>query len=604
VRSSSNPGRAPGRDRDAAVLSRRRILWIKVRMAVLLFLLAAGLAGIVRRAWILQVRQGPVLRALAEDQYLRDVRLPARRGVILDRAGNELAVSAMVDSIFANPREVRDPAAAAGALAGVLGVDPEPLARRLAGRKHFVWVKRRVRPQEAAAVRALRIPGIAITPESERFYPNRELAGHVLGFVGADAVGLEGLELEMDEVLRGRGERVQGLADALGNVVFSDDLFDDGRGAGADVQLALDRTIQHIAEEELANTIRAFEAKAGSVVVADPRTGEIIAIANHPAFNPNEFSAFPQGDRRDRAVTDRFEPGSTLKVFTVAAALASGAVAPDDVFFCERGLWQLADYKIRDSHRDGWLNPAQVLARSSNIGAGKIGLATGKSKLFSYLRRFGFGQRTGVPLPGESSGSLRDFRRWYDVDLVTTAFGQGMTATTLQLTMAMAAVANEGQLMEPILVRRVIDSKGRTTRQWLPRVRRRVIPRSTARLLADMLTSVTEEGGTGLEAGLGDMLVAGKTGTAQKADFLSGGYTDLWVASFIGFVPADRPRLVISVVVDEPVINHTGGVVAAPAFRRIADRSLRYLGEMPSRVAVTVAPGTQSAPASGPASGR
>ena len=570
-------------DHDPTFVSGRRVLWIKVRIGILLFLLAVGLSLIVRRAWVLQLEQGDELRQMAEQQYLREVRLPGRRGTLYDRNGRELAVSVDVESVSANPREVSDPARAAAGLSRVLGVDEALLTKRLSSRRFFAWIKRRVQPDDAAAVRALGLRGIYIQRESRRFYPNRELGSHVLGFAGLDAVGLEGLELIYDRQLRGRGEVVQGLRDARGNLVFAEDLVDGREVTGHDLVLTLDKTIQHIAEEELSAAMTTYEARAGSVVVIDPRTGEVLAIANTPTFNPNDSSESTPFDRRNRAVVDRFEPGSTIKIFTVSAALAAGTLRPNEQIFCEHGFFEIADYTIHDAHRDGWLSPTQVLGRSSNIGAAKIALGLGRSRLYQYFRRFGFGEPTGLPLPGETPGSINDYRDWKDGDTASAAFGQGLSVSAFQLAMAVAAVANGGKLMRPLLVKRVVDSRGETVEENLPRVRRRVIPAATARLVSSMLTAVTEDGGTGLEAALEDYLVAGKTGTAQKADFERGGYArDRWLASFVGFVPADRPRLAIVAIIDEPIVSHYGGLVAAPVFRRIADRSLRYLGVTPS----------------------
>lgn len=568
---------------DATFVSGRRVLWIKVRIGFLLLLLAIGLGLIVRRAFVLQLVEGDELRQMAEQQYLREVRLPGRRGTLYDRNGRELGVSVDVESVSANPRQIAQPERAAAQLAGALGLDEARLAQRLKSRRFFAWIKRRVQPEEAAAVRALKLPGVAIERESRRFYPNRQLAAHLLGFAGMDGVGLEGLELVYDEPLRGRGEVVQGLRDARGNLVFAEELVDGRRVTGHDVVLTLDKTIQHIAEEELAAAMTTYEAHAGAVVIVDPRTGEVLAIANAPTYNPNDSSGSTAFDRRNRAVVDRFEPGSTIKIFTVAAALAAGTLRPNDQIFCERGFFEMADYTIHDAHRDGWLSPTQILARSSNIGAAKIALGLGRSRLYQFFRRFGFGEATGLPLPGETPGSINDYRDWKDGDTASAAFGQGLSVSAFQLAMAVAAVANGGKLMRPLLVKRVVDSRGETVEENLPRVRRRVIPEATARLVSSMLTAVTEDGGTGIEAALDDYLVAGKTGTAQKADFEHGGYADdRWLASFIGFVPADRPRLAMVVVIDEPIVSHYGGLVAAPVFRRISDRALRYLGVTPS----------------------
>lgn len=540
-----------------------------------------GVAAVAKGAWQLGVERSEELIELAEEQYQRRISLPARRGMITDRHGEELAVEVEVDSVYADAGSVSDPAAAAARLARYLRTDEKTIFERLASKKHFVWLERRVTPDAAAAVTGLEIPGVRLLKESKRYYPNRFLASHVLGFAGIDAVGLEGVELRYDDQLQGRREAVTGQRDARGHVVFADSVFGPEGVVGNTVELTIDKTLQYIAEQELAATVRTYNARAGQVVVMDPHTGELLAIANWPSFNPNVLAQSRPEMRRNRAVLDVFEPGSTFKVFTLAAALNSGAVRPDDLIFCERGRWEIGDKKkvpIHDDHQDGWLTPAQCLKRSSNICFAKIALEMGKKRLYHYLRRFGFGETTRVDLPFEARGVLHHYKKWYDIDAATIAFGQGVGVTGIQMTAALSAVANGGLLMKPMLVRRIAGPDKETLRTFGPSKTRRVISRYTARLVGDIMTSVTEEGGTGAEGALDGFLVAGKTGTAQKSVGRTGYQDDKWVASFFGFVPADRPRLAISVVIDEPLINHYGGTVAAPALRRIADQSLRYLG--------------------------
>ncbi len=565
-------------------LDPRRARWMKLRIVLLALALFAGAGAVARRAYDLQIEQGPVLRKLAEEQYLRDIRLAPKRGTIFDRRGAPLAVSVDVDSVWANPRELRarggDPMTTALALGRVLpGVDVEALARRMALDRYFVWLERRVTPQQAAAIRAMNLPGVSMSSEARRYYPNRELAAHVLGFADIDGVGIEGLERQFEERLRGSVAAVPAIRDRRGRVVFSEQLLDDRAAQGDDLVLTIDKAIQTVAEHELALAVRTSEARAGTVIVMDPQTGELLALANYPTFNPNDPGNASPNARRNRAVTDRYEPGSTIKTFTVAGALAAGAIAPEQLIDCEHGAMRVAEYTIHDSHPWDVLTPAQILARSSNIGTAKIGAALGRPGLFRTLRRFGFGELTGVTLPGETAGILRNYRRWYEMDAATIAFGQGVSVTTMQLAVAMSAIANGGRLMEPQLVRSVRDGRGEVVEERLPRVRREVVPAGTARLVGDMLTAVTGPGGTGVEAGIEGYLVAGKTGTAQKADYVGGGYAaDQWVASFVGFVPADRPRLVIAVMIDEPVIEHYGGLVAGPVFRRVGEAALRHLG--------------------------
>jgi len=575
--------------------------FMRLRVALLGALVFVGAGFVVRRSYELSVERAPALREMAEEQYQRNMRLAPKRGTIRDRNGAPLAVSVDVDSVYANPRRMRregvDPARATRLLTSVLGGDPERIQHRLESDRLFVWISRRIPPRMAARVHELAIPGVEMVREGRRYYPNRELLSHVLGFADIDGNGIEGLELQYEDELSGSSERVPVIRDRAGHVIFSEQALDGRSTRGADIELTIDRTVQRIAERELSLGARTFEARAGSVIVMDPRTGEILAMANFPSFNANEPGEVSAGVRRDRAITDRFEPGSTIKPFTVASALAAGSIRPEQSIDCEHGALAVAEYTIHDDKPFDILTPAQILAFSSNIGAAKIGGSLGREGLYRGLRRFGFGSRTDIGLPGESAGILRDYRHWYEMDAATIAFGQGMSVNALQLCTAMGALANDGQLMQPTLVRRLVDGNGETLREFRPRVERQVVPRATARLVADMLTGVTGPGGTAEDAALEGYLVAGKTGTAQKADYAHGGYDgDAWVASFVGFVPAEDPRLVISVIIDEPAIAHYGGRVAGPIFRRIAEATLRHLGVPPQGVAVTERP-RRAAPA-------
>ncbi|MDH3652670.1 MAG: transpeptidase family protein [Myxococcales bacterium] len=567
-------------------MKNRHQRWFRARIALLGVCVAVVAVLVLVRAFHLQIASGDRLREMAEGQHLRELRVSPRRGAIYDRHGAELAVSADVDSVYANPRRLKamkqDPRTVARRISKILDLDPELLVKRLSADRYFVWIERRVTPNEATQIRALDIPGLELTTEARRYYPNRHLAAHLLGFADIDGRGIEGVELAYEDRLRGSDRRVEAIRDRRGHVVFADDMEDDRSMQGQSVVLTIDKAIQHIAERELALGVRTFEARGGSVVVMAPSSGEILAIANYPPFNPNEPSKHPTAHRRNRAVVDRFEPGSTIKPFTMAAALASGAVKSNQSVNCENGVTRIAGRVLHDAHPYEWLTPTQILAYSSNIGIAKIALDLGKKKLYRGLRRFGFGEPTGLGVPGETAGILRHYRRWYEVDAATVSFGQGMSATNVQLAAAMSAIANGGRLMQPMLVRRLSDGHGVTIEENTPRVRRQVVPRRVAKLVGQMLTAVTEPGGTAIEAAVDGYLVAGKTGTAQKADYVHGGYAkDKWLASFIGFAPAERPAVVISVVIDEPAIAHYGGTVAGPVFRRIAEVTLRHMGVAP-----------------------
>lgn len=561
----------------------RRRSFMRARVALLGLILLGFAGAVVHRAFEIQVEHAFALREMAEEQYFRDIHLAPKRGSVFDRSGAELAISVDVDSVYANPKQLRaaglQPEAVARQLAELLGVDGETIAARLSADRHFAWVKRRVSPREGKAVSLLGLPGVELAREPRRYYPSRELAAHVLGFANIDGEGVEGIEKMLDARLKGSAERVPALRDRRGVVVYSEQLVDERAARGDDVTLTLDKSIQHVTERELELAVRTFEAKAGSVVVLDPRNGEVLAMANFPTFNPNAPASVGSSHRRNRAITDRFEPGSTVKPFTIGAALSAGVIGSNRRIDCEHGAMRVAQYTIHDTHQWDELTPAEIIAYSSNIGTAKVGLELGRARLYRAFRDFGFGAPTTLGLPGEIAGQLRHHKRWYEMDAATVAFGQGMSVTALQLTVAMGSIANRGRLMHPTIVRSVADATGRNLEQATPKVEREVLPPHVAAALTEMMIGVTTEGGTGVEAAVPGFLVAGKTGTAQKADYVHGGYAEgKWVSSFVGFVPARKPRLVISVTIDEPMIAHHGGTVAAPVFRRIAEASLRHLG--------------------------
>jgi cell division protein FtsI (penicillin-binding protein 3) len=583
-----------------------RSKWIRLRMGLLCGTMALGLGGFVSSAYRVQVEDGASWKETAENQRQRRLHVEPKRGAIYDRNGAALAASVEVPSISGDVVEMLRGVEGAPAqavvledvavrIAAALALDTADVRAKLAQKRRFVWLKRRVTAEEAQAVRDLGDPkksprpvkGLAVEGEGRRYYPGRELAGPILGFVAPDGFGKDGLELALDEELRGRAEEVRGLRDRSGRLIFSEGATEEGAFAGHDVQLAIDEGIQHVAERELTAAQGTYETKGASIVVLEPSTGELLAVASVPGYNPNDYGESEVEARRDRAVTDRFEPGSVMKVFTVAAALAGGSLKPTETIFCEHGTFQVANVTIHDTHENDWLTPTQVLAKSSNIGALKIGLGLGEPAMYAAYRRFGFGESTGLPLPGEAAGVLRPKGRpWFEVETANASFGQGISVTTVQLAVAMGAIANAGKLMEPILVRKVTDTRGAIVKEWTPHVRREAVSPGVAKQVAEMLTAVVEEGGTGVEAAMSGFRVAGKTATAQKVDPATGKYSeDKYTASFVGFVPADKPRLVIAVVLDEPMIGRYGGDLAGPVFRRVAEASLRYLGVPPTHSA-------------------
>ncbi|HUO83515.1 MAG TPA: penicillin-binding protein 2 [Thermoanaerobaculia bacterium] len=557
-------------------LQRRRILLLAAGATAWSLLILARLAQI----QILR-HDEYVLRAVRQQE--RTVTLTPMRGSILDRRGRLLAESVTARSIYADPQTVQDPAAVALALSRVDGlpVDRQALERRLARKGEFAWIARQVEDDVWSAVEMLDLPGIHALDEHRRTYPNGTLGSGLLGWVGIDGEGLAGVEHSLNRFVRGTPGVVTLLRDARKGMYL---VGADGASTavdGHDIYLTLDEVIQHIAERSLRKTVERYGAKSGSVVVLDPSDGAILAMASWPTFDPNHFGNFPTTHWRNRVVQDVYEPGSTFKVVTAAAALEEGVVTPSQIIDCGEGFIEIANTRIRehDNKQFGLLSFEQVLAQSSNVGTIEVARTLGEKRLDQYARRFGFGSRTGVELPGEASGILRPVNRWSALSTASISIGQEIAVTPLQMTAAMAVVANGGRQVRPHIVERVVDGEGNVVYSPPPAPTVRVISEKSAAVLNEMLKNVVTLG-TGREAALAEHVVAGKTGTAQKAG--PGGYLpNKTVASFAGYVPADRPRLAILVVIDEPKGSGYGGAVAAPAFREIAEASLRYLEVAP-----------------------
>jgi len=561
---------------------------MRVRAIVLGLAVLAAFGVVLLRAAKVQLLDRSRLSRLQRDQTRREVEWAPRRGLIVDRRGEPLAVTRDVDSVFADPsafETARARAAASAALAGALRLDRARVLEKLQQPdRRFVWIRRRVDEAAARRVRELALDGVELVKEPKRFYPQRELAGHVLGFVGEDS-GQEGLERELDAQLRGKSVQVQATRDARGNMVLEHGAPDPSELTGATVTLTLDSAIQLAAEKELAKAVQSARAVGGWAVVMDVNSGAVLALAGNPAFDANKPGRDPM-IWRDRAVQDQLEPGSTIKSFVVARALEERVLRPHELLYCEHGLWTRGERKIHDTHPVDWATPATVLRESSNICAAKIGERLGKEKLISGLRAFGFGEKTAVGLPGEARGALADPKRMPLIAMNTTAFGQGMSATGIQTVAAMAAIANGGVLLKPFLVSKVVAPDGTVLFSREREEVRRVLREETARQVTEMLEEVVEKG-TGTRAALQGHRVAGKTGTAQKVDPIRGGYGDKRLSSFLGFAPADAPRVAILVVIDEPEgkgAEVTGGTVAAPAWGAIAHEALRQLEVMPEQV--------------------
>ena len=538
------------------------------------------MAGIFAKAAYLQTLQRSWLSEKATHQVTASMDRQGERGTIYDAKGGELAVSVDVDSVAAYPSRISDPDGVARALASALSTSKGQIYRKLRLDRPFVWIKRQADPKEASAIEKMDLEGIDFIAEHKRFYPNTTLAAQLLGFAGVDGNGLEGLEYFYNSELEGESHQTTIMRDALGRGFDTPPQTPAGR-KGRNLVLTIDQGIQFLAEDTLAETVRSAAAASGMAVVLSPKTGAVLALAHYPFFNPNAFDRFDRSAWRNRSITDPFEPGSTMKIFTAAAALASGAATPESVVFCENGEYRVGAHVIHDITPHEWLSLSDILRVSSNIGAAKIGELTGARQLHETLQRFGFGQETGIDCPGESPGTLSPWKRWSKVDHCAIAFGQGISVTAVQLAAAAAAVANGGILMKPYIVQAITDRNGRLVRRQEPTVVRQAVSPETARQLQRMMTRVVSADGSGAMAVLDGYSAAGKTGTAQKADDRGSYADDRFVASFVGFAPVDRPEIVVLVVIDEPKRSHYGGVVAAPAFKQIAEETLHYLNVPP-----------------------
>ena len=537
--------------------------------------------AIVAQLFHLQVLRHRFYLKEAQHQSDRTITVRARRGTIMDRNERPFAISVDAPSIYADPSAIRDPREATRALSRALSYSPaeqKELLALLSGDRSFVWVKRQVDPQVARAVRDLRLEGIGFETESRRYYPKRDLLSPVLGYVGLDSQGMAGLEYALDEDLRGREARVTVRLDArrrpMGEV-------DKPPTEGRKVTLTIDERIQHMTEVALSDAIRDTGSVSGVAVVLDPRTGEVLAMSSLPSFNPNRFAAFPEKDRVNRAIADSYEPGSIFKIITAATALKEGVVSPLEMIDCGNGFIEIAGTRINDHHVFTTMTFQDVIAKSSDIGVVRVAQRLGNEKFYASMKAFGFGAKTGIGLPGETSGLLRSTKSWSALSLASMSFGQEVGVTAIQMASAAAVVANGGYWMRPFIVKRVEEPWGELVREYSPVAERKVIEPETADRVMGLLREVVISG-TGRKAKVEGFEVAGKTGTAQKID-ASGRYSMIdHVASFVGFVPASRPALVVLVSLDTPKGDHNeGGDVAAPLFSRIANEAVRLLAIPP-----------------------
>lgn len=548
----------------------------RVRLVVVAALALVWMCAVLARLSYLQLFQYRDYLARARKQQQRIVEISPRRGVIYDRNLRELAMSISVDSCFAVPSEIADPEMVAGLLAQVLDVSREEMRSKLKASRSFVWIARKLPPEKVERLQSLNLRGIYFQKESRRFYPKRELAAHVLGFVDIDEVGRGGIEYQFDSLIRSKPGRLLILADARHRWYERDE---QTPGAGASVVLTLDEKIQYIAEKELQAAIRQTRAKAGSIVVQDPANGEILALANWPTFNPNAPGEARAEARLNRAVATLHEPGSTFKIVTLAGAIEEGLTHPNEWVDCQNGAIYIAGHRIRDHKPFGVLNVSQVMAQSSDVGAIKMGLRMGAPKFYNYIRAFGFGQHTGIELPAETRGLLRALDNWTPVSVGSISMGQEVGVTEVQTVSAFSAIANGGLLYKPRVVRG-IQQGDRFTPAERPAPQRVVSP-ETAATMRRMLEGVILAG-TGNLALLDGYTAGGKTGTAQKIDPATGRYSQSeYIASFAGFAPINEPAVTVLVTLDSPVGDFHGGDVSAPVFRRVTQQVLAYLNVPP-----------------------
>ncbi len=556
------------------------INWIAVRIALIALVFAMGTVILSVRAYRLQISDAETLKKRADKQRTKVIHLEARRGAIFDRSGEQIAVSLEVNSIYARPKRIQDKKETAHILGQILEMDADEIAKKLSDDKTFVWIQRRVSPLLAEQVRKSDLQGIMIGSEYHRFYPLKSLASHVIGFAGMDSNGLEGIELAYDQELKVDSIPVTAQTDALGRPVMFTAMGRDAKRR--DIHLTLDRNIQHIVEKELEEAVNKYRAKSGVVVVLDADTGEIPALAVRPTYNLNTFAKTEPEARRNRAVADTFEPGSTFKVFLAATALDLDKVSPEETFNCNRGVYRYNGSEIHDVVPHKSLSFEDIIVYSSNIGAVKISEKLTKSEFYRVLYSFGFGAPSGIDMPGERPGVLQLPGKWSILSKANIGFGQGVSVNAVQLCTAFAAAINGGVLYKPHFVKSVTNALGETVREFPPTQVRRVIkPETSAKLVEILREAVTR--GTGKAAQIPGVEVIGKTGTAQKADSQGGYSHEKYVASFLGAIMGTKPRLVMFVMLDEPSGKmRQGGKLAAPVFKKIGEAIIASCGRQPT----------------------
>lgn len=555
---------------------------LRTRFQFSLLLCLAWTGIILLRLFHVQVIQHEHYSVRAARQRNGVVPLLPERGPILDRNGKPLAISVPMSSIYAVPDAMgKDPESTFKSISEIFPVPVKDLSKA-AKTKTFIWVARKISQQTADRIKRRKLPGIYFTQESRRFYPNKELAAHILGFVGMDNKGLSGIEYQYDSVVCGAPGKLPVLRDAKKRLLFSS--ASSLPTVGRTLELTIDASIQHIAEEELRAAVEEQRAESGAVIIMNPYTGEILALANEPTFNPNAYKQFSASRWKNRAIQDYYEPGSTFKPVVASAALDLGLVNPEDELDCQNGAISVNGHIMKDHKPFGILSVRQIIQKSSNVGAIKIGMMVGPQSLFQYSTAFGFGRRTGIDLPGEAPGILRPPSRWSAISIGAVSIGQELGVTPIQVLRMMSAISNGGYLPTPHLVSKISDSSGKLQRTVFPQPQRLPIKHDSIAILQTFVESVVDEGGSGLRAEIPGYSVAGKTGTAQvigpSGSYADGGY----IASFVGYAPANKPAFAMIALIRGPKKEHYGGRIAAPLFRKIGQQVLKYLDIPPDQV--------------------
>ena len=545
------------------------------RAVILNTIIVFSFAAVFVRLADIMVLKNSFYSEKAKSQQIKTEDIQARRGNIYDRRGREVAVNLELESLYCDPAEAGVTPAHIKRLSSVLHTEPKELKAKLSQEKRFVWIDRKLSRESAEQIRKLNLKGFGFMPEAKRYYPKGMLAAHVVGAVGAENQPLEGIELKYDKFLRTPGGKVQVARDASGRVLSTGMNMET---KGNDIVLTIDEGLQHIAEKELDRAMLKWRAVAATAIMMDPFTGEILALANRPTFNLNEIARAEKHEVRNRAITDIYEPGSTFKIVAGTAAIEERLFSRDQTFDCSRGSIEVGGKNVRDAHKHGVLNFEEVIQKSSNVGTILIGMRLGKERMYEYAKRFGFGEKTEVDLPGEVSGWIRKPEKWSATSLGAIPIGQEVAVTPLQVLRAYAAIANGGHLVQPHVVSEIRTPDGQVLFAFKEDTKKRIMTQKTASAMRDILKMVVEEGGTATGAAIDGNKVAGKTGTAQLIDHRTKRYSrDRFISSFVGFVPADSPKLAMIVVVYEPKGQIYGGVVAAPVFKTVADQALSYL---------------------------